>query len=228
MHSALCLSVQANQTCDKAKLFKLLLKLEHERRDMTAEAHAQRFLLSELDSRCDRPQRRAYTMLRLCEMYSLAPGLDVPKVQKLQIRNSVRGVKRLPVCTTVTTAELKHADNAAKPLPSTALCRKAVYIIRRDLSTTQNRLLLLPLQHADTLNVYILLGDKCHRDYTAAKTAIALKERHWRDTLFGPYFIEQRTAEATAKYVVNNYHFVLARLPHPELTTPAAGAFTVI
>ena len=76
--------------------------------------------------------------------------------------------------------------------------------------------------------MHILLGDRSHRDYTAAKTSIVLKERHWRDKLFGPYFIERRTAEANAKYVVNNYHYVLARMPHPELTKPTAGAFTVI
>ena len=118
---------------------------------MTADAHTQRFLLSELDSRCDRPQRRAYTMLRLCEMYSLAPGLDVSKPLT---RTPIPAVKRLPVRTTVTTADLKDANTVATPLPSSALCRKAVYIIRRDLSTTIIFFLLLSLQHADILNNY--------------------------------------------------------------------------
>lgn len=54
-----------------------------------------------------------------------------------------------------------------------------------------------------------------------------MSERQWRDKLLGPYFMEQCTAEATAKYVVNRYHLVLARLPYPELATPTAGAVTV-
>lgn len=132
VHGALCLSVHAKRSCDKAKIFQLLLTLERERRSMTAEAHAQRFLLSEMECRCERPRRRAYTMLRLCEMYRVAPGADVPLPQ---IRNYVpvaTAVNRPPVHGTVATDKREAAGTEAKPLPCTALSRKAVHIFRRD------------------------------------------------------------------------------------------------
>ena len=108
----------------KSGMFKVLLLLEGERRSMIQEAHTLRFLLSEWDTRCKRPCQRAYSMLRLCEMYQQVRGPDVP-------------VLPASICVRFTNNAVRpsHSDRGGtregavetpKPLPSSNVTRKAV------------------------------------------------------------------------------------------------------
>ena len=124
----LCVSyaVQAKPHFDKSRIFNILLKLERERRHMINEAYTHRFVLSETEYRCARPRKRAYIMLRLCEMYCLAPGAVVP-VLKLH-----------PAVSALTTVNASHARAVVRDyvhrapttetdtVSSSALCRKAL------------------------------------------------------------------------------------------------------
>ena len=117
-------AVQAKPHFDKSRIFNILLKLERERRHMVNAAYTHCFLLSETENRCARPRKRAYMMLRLCEMYRLAPGAEVPVLKihpTLSVPTTVNASRALPV---VTNDVPKAPSTEPDTVSSTALSRK--------------------------------------------------------------------------------------------------------
>lgn len=105
----------------KLTTFRMLMRLEIERRAMTAEASNERFLLSEITERCIRPRHRAFLMLRLCQLYHHAHGQPVlfsrKPLQPLKLhvaskaRTAQAAVNQTQPHAATHTAAPKHTDN---------------------------------------------------------------------------------------------------------------------
>ena len=120
-------AVRVKPHCTKSDVFRIKLKLEHERRDMILEASLQRFLLSEAQYRRDRPRRRAYMMLRLCEMYQQACGSEVPFVAVPNTACSGDETRTSCACVATTGTEVQASALAGNAALRRELCRKASY-----------------------------------------------------------------------------------------------------